>query len=103
MSSPFTYFFSKRTTKSEIAEPPHINSAHVSGEPWTGYEDGDNKGEFECGNCEYYERETSSCGQEDMKLHSKQPKVAGSDRIVVDKDGCCEYINRIGIDDVDKK
>jgi len=103
MSLPFTYFLSKRTTKSEIADIPHINSNNVHGEPWTGYEDGGDKGEFECENCTFYERETSSCGQSDMILHSKQPKVAGSERIVVSPEGCCEYVDRKGIVDKDKE
>lgn len=79
-----------------------INSENVQGEPGTGYEDGNDKGEFECGNCEHFAKDTSSCGQEDMMKLSKHPKLAGSDRIIVDEEGCCEYVSRIGLKDKDK-
>lgn len=85
-----------------ISDKPQINSNNVHGEPWTGYEDGENKGEFECENCTHYERETSSCNQQDMVLHSSRPKVAGSDHIIVSPEGCCAYNVRIGLEDKDK-
>lgn len=100
--SPITYMMLK-STKSETSEVPHINSANVHGEPWTGYEAGENKGEFECENCTFFERETSSCGQSDMMLHSKLAKVAGSERVIVDPEGCCEYVDRKGIEDKETK
>lgn len=95
---------SRTVPQSEIAvEVPHINSFAVKGELWTGYEDGGDKGDFECENCTYYDRDTSSCGQADMVMHSKKVKLAGSDRIVVDPEGCCEYVDRKGLVDKDKE
>jgi hypothetical protein len=72
-----------------------IDSAHVKGEPGTGYESRGSKGPFECQNCEYYRPSNSSCGQEDMVSVSKQPKTSDG-RVKVDPKGCCEYVERIG-------
>ncbi len=68
-----------------------INSAAVIGELGTGYEDPEDKGPFECGNCKYFS--SGTCGQSDMMARSKRPKDA-SGRIKVDQDGCCDYVDR---------
>ena len=76
-----------------------INAKNVKGEPGTGYEDrvvkGVDKGDFHCDNCEYFRKEESSCGQEDMVKKSKKRMLA-SGRREVDPKGCCEYIGRVG-------
>ena len=72
----------------------HINEANVKGEPGTGYEGEDGKGEFECENCNFYEKDSFSCGQEDMMKVSKRPRVAGNNRVIVDPEGCCDYVDR---------
>jgi len=72
----------------------HINESSVKGEAGTGYESEDGKGEFECENCTYYEKDSFSCGQEDMMRMSKRPRVAGSNRVIVDPEGCCDYVDR---------
>jgi hypothetical protein len=67
-----------------------IDSAHVKGEPGTGYE-GPAGGPFECANCEYFNGH--SCGQEDMMQRSKLTRDA-ENRPITDPHGCCEYVDR---------
>lgn len=67
-----------------------IDSAHVKGEPGTGYE-GPEGGPFECANCEYFNGR--SCGQEDMLRRSKLPRDR-ENRPITDPHGCCEYVDR---------
>lgn len=67
-----------------------IDSSHVKGEPGTGYE-GPEKGPFSCSNCEYFSK--GSCGQSTMMERSKLPKTENG-RVVVDPQGCCEYVDR---------
>lgn len=70
-----------------------INSAHVKGEPGTGFEKRGAKGPFECGNCEYFKN--LSCGQADMMKLSKQPRTKDG-RVEVAAADCCEYVERKG-------
>lgn len=73
-----------------------INQAAIHGEPGTGYENEDGKGEFSCRNCEYFQAKTSSCGQKDMMEKSKREKLPNG-RVRVDARGCCEYVDRLGL------
>ncbi len=73
-----------------------FNQSAIQGEPGTGYENEDGKGEFSCRNCEYYQAKTSSCGQEDMMKKSKRPRIANG-RVQVEAKGCCEYVDRMGL------
>lgn len=68
-----------------------IDQAAVKGEPGTGYE-GPEKGPFACHNCEYF---NGTCGQKVMMAQSQLPK-ADDGRVQVDRDGCCEYVDRTG-------
>lgn len=81
-----------------------INQANVKGEPGTGFEkrvrDGKDMGEFECGNCEYFD--ANRCNQPDMKANSAQPR-AEDGRPIVDSEDCCEYVERVGRQDEDEK
>lgn len=70
-----------------------IEKSLIQGEPDTGYE-GPEGGPFACHNCEYF-REDGSCGQKTMMAKSQQPRTRDG-RVVVDPDGCCEYIERPG-------
>lgn len=73
--------------------PPKLNVSAIKGERGTGYEKFDNKGPFECGNCEYFRASDNSCGQKDMMKFSKQPRLR-SGRVVVEERACCEYVER---------
>jgi hypothetical protein len=77
-----------------------INQSAIKGEPGTGYEDsivsGKDMGDFSCSNCEYFDSDTSSCGQADMMAKSKQPRIPSNGRVMVKPKGCCEYVDRIG-------
>ena len=86
----------KKDLKNEAAPEPKINQSAIGGEPGTGYE-GPAGGIFECENCEYFDPDTVSCGQDDMVKNSKRPKIdrKGSTRVVVHPEGCCEYVKRI--------
>lgn len=56
------------------AGTPKINPAHVQGEPGTGYEDENDLGEFECGNCYFYAND-GGCSQAEMKRFSRRPRM----------------------------
>lgn len=75
-----------------------IDSAHVKGEPGTGFEKAGDLGEFECGNCRFFDGK--SCGQIDMMQRSKQPRLPNG-RVKVDEEDCCEYVDRVGRKDED--
>lgn len=77
-----------------------LDQAAIKGEPGTGYESPDGKGEFECANCEYFDKASSSCGQKDMMKISTQPRLPNG-RVRTDPEGCCEYVSRIGRPDRD--
>lgn len=81
------------------AHSAQINSAHVRGEPGTGFEKAGDKGEFECGNCRYFNGD--SCGQSDMIARSRQPRLKNG-RVRVAEEDCCEYVDRVGRKDEDK-
>jgi hypothetical protein len=70
-------------------EKAEINSAAVHGEPGTGYE-GPEDGPFHCANCEYFNKSTDGCRQEDMKKKSKRNRLPSGD-VLVAPDGCCAY------------
>lgn len=96
----------KKKEEPKVEAAPEINQKAIGGEAGTGYE-GPDKGEFECENCEYFDPDTVSCGQDDMVKNSKRPKIdrAGQTRVVVHPEGCCEYVKRkrIGKKDEDEK
>lgn len=71
-----------------------VNASAIKGEPGTGFEKEDGKGEFECGNCRFF-KNGDACHQEDMKEKSKQPRHQDGSVIVADED-CCEYVDRVG-------
>lgn len=71
-----------------------MNLKAIKGEKDTGFEKAGKLGEFECGNCRYFDGD--SCGQADMMKHSKQPRVDGSRRVVVHEEDCCEFVDRVG-------
>ena len=69
-----------------------IDAAEVHGEKYTGYEGPEDKGPFECGNCNYFR--SGTCGQKTMMAKSTLPKKDG--RVKVEAKGCCEYVERKG-------
>ena len=75
-----------------------INLSAIRGEPGTGFEKAGDLGEFECGNCEYFDPKAHACSQKDMKKLSKQPRLKDG-RVSVDPEDCCEYVERIGRED----
>ncbi len=75
-----------------------VRQSAIKGEAGTGYE-GPERGPFECGNCEYFKVADSGCDQKDMKARSKRKRLLDG-RVLVEKEGCCEFIDRVGrIDD----
>ena len=72
-----------------------IDPFSVRGEEGTGYEKPADLGEFECGNCRYFDARAGACNQATMKALSKQPRLADG-RVAVDAEGCCEYVDRMG-------
>ena len=72
----------------------------VQGEAGTGFEKAGSLGEFECGNCKFFDAAAGACDQTDMKQVSKQPRLADG-RVVVSDEDCCEYVWRIGRKDKD--
>lgn len=70
----------------------------ILGERSTGYEGGDGRGPFECGNCRYFQARDSSCGQKVMMLASQQPRTRDG-RVRVDAHGCCEFVARNGAEE----
>lgn len=69
-----------------------IAQSHIKGEKETGFEKRGDKGPFECGNCHYFSN--GLCRQEDMVQKSREPRREG--RVEVDKEDCCEFIERVG-------
>jgi hypothetical protein len=74
-----------------------INASAVKGEKGTGFEKRGTKGDFECGNCEYFKTKDRQrgCYQEDMMKKSKEPRNPNGS-VKVDPPDCCEYIDRLG-------
>jgi len=72
-----------------------INPAGIVGEPGTGYEDPDGKGEFSCRNCKAFVEADSSCKNPDMRARSKRKKLENGN-VEVKPLGCCEYVHRKG-------
>jgi len=72
-----------------------INISGIKGEEGTGYEASENKGPFECGNCEYFRGSNSTCGQKVMVAKAKQSDLIDGRRSV-DPKGCCEFVDRLG-------
>jgi hypothetical protein len=73
-----------------------INVAAIKGETGTGYEPSAGKGPFACNNCEYFRSGDSSCGQKDMFKYSRLPRTNKDARPIVDPEGCCEFVERMG-------
>ena len=67
----------------------------IQGERGTGFEKAGDLGEFECGNCIFFDASAGACNQADMKAISQQPRLADG-RISVDAEDCCTYVQRIG-------
>ena len=72
-----------------------IDPFAVAGEQGTGFEKAADLGEFECGNCTFYDAKAGACNQETMVALSKQPRLSDG-RVQVDGADCCEYVDRIG-------
>lgn len=83
----------------EVAEVNFVRKSAIKGEPGTGYE-GPEGGPFECGNCEYFDVSDSGCDQPDMKRKSKRKRLRDG-RVQVEREGCCEYVDRAGREDDD--
>lgn len=69
------------------------------GEPGTGFEKADGKGEFSCRNCVFSSAEGTRCSSPDMLKKSKLPRHTdkqGTVRVVVDPMGVCKYVDRTG-------
>lgn len=79
-----------------------INASGIKGEPGTGFEKAGELGEFECGNCKYFDPSASACDQKDMMKNSKQPRLKDG-RVSVDAEDCCEYVERVGRKDEDEE
>lgn len=79
-----------------------ITTSAVRGEPGTGYESPGKLGEFECENCKYFTAKDNGCGQKDMKKKSKRKRLQDG-RVLVEPEGCCEYVWRVGRKDKDKE
>lgn len=77
-----------------------VRQSAIKGEPGTGYESPEGKGPFECGNCEYFDVSDSGCDQKDMKAKSKRKRLPDG-RVLVEEEGCCEYVDRVGREDDD--
>jgi len=77
-----------------------INQSAIKGEAGTGFEKHSDQGDFNCGNCEYFDSADGACDQWDMKTKSKQPRLDDG-RPSVAWDDCCEYVSRIGKKDND--
>lgn len=73
----------------------------IQGEKGTGFEKAGDLGEFECGNCLWFDAAAGACNQMDMKAMSQQPRLADGRVSVADAD-CCEYVQRVGRKDLDK-
>ena len=69
-----------------------IDEADILGEKSTGFEKAGTKGPFACKNCLYMK---DGCSHEEMKKHSKQPRLSNGN-VKVGPDDCCEYVDRIG-------
>lgn len=80
-----------------------INLAAIKGERGTGFEKAGTLGEFECGNCSFFEDkddEGGACYQEDMMAKSKELKHEDGS-VKVEAEDCCEYVDRVGREDED--
>lgn len=67
----------------------------IRGECGTGFEKAGDMGEFECGNCIYFDAAAGACSQVDMMHLSKQPRLTDG-RVAVDEEDCCTYVTRKG-------
>lgn len=72
-----------------------IDPFAVKGESGTGFEKAADMGEFECGNCWFFDARAGACNQETMKALSKQPRLVDG-RVMVEEEDCCEYVDRMG-------
>jgi hypothetical protein len=79
---------------------PQLNPKHIKGEPGTGFEKAGDLGEFECGNCRFFDPKSPGCRQPDMMAKSKQPRLKDG-RVQVEHEDCCEYVDRVGRKDND--
>lgn len=78
-----------------------VRQSAIKGEPGTGYESPDGKGEFECENCHYFDLDDHGCDQKDMKAKSKRKRLIDG-RVLVEPEGCCEFVDRVGRKDDDE-
>ncbi len=69
------------------------NSSAIKGEAGTGFEKAGDLGEFECGNCSFFD--TNACHQGDMMQKSTQPKNPDGS-VQVEAEDCCEFVDRQG-------
>lgn len=84
----------------EPADLIQVDAFAIQGEMGTGFEKAANLGEFECGNCRYFDAAAGACSQSTMMAISKQPRLADG-RVSVAAEDCCEYVRRIGKKDND--
>jgi hypothetical protein len=73
----------------------HLDVFDIQGESGTGFEKAGKLGEFECGNCHYFDPAEGACDQSTMMAVSKQPRLADG-RVSVGPEDCCEYVKRVG-------
>jgi len=77
-----------------------VNVGAIRGEAGTGFEEAGKLGEFECGNCKYFEDD--ACYQKDMMKKSKRKRNPDGS-VQVGEEDCCEYVWRVGRKDVDEE
>lgn len=73
------------------------NKKLATGEAGTGLIRGDDKGEYNCGNCVHFRRGHSAngiCEHPVVDALSEEPRLGGF--VKVDEDDCCEYQRRPG-------
>lgn len=71
-----------------------IANIDPTGEPFTDFERGGDKGRFECGNCVHMDFKEGVCLHPIMEAVSKQPRKNGKPK--VDHDDCCKFVRRLG-------
>jgi hypothetical protein len=87
-------------TSGKKSKAASFNLAAIKGEPGTGFEKAGTLGEFECGNCSFFENQ--GCYQKDMKGKSKEPRNKDGSVEVAEED-CCEYVDRVGRKDEEEE
>lgn len=71
-----------------------LSNIAATGEPFTDFERGGNKGPFQCSNCTHMDAKEGVCLHPIMEAVSKQPRKNGKPK--VDEDDCCKFVRRKG-------